>query len=88
MKTLDVAKSKLEGVLVIKPLTIYEDFRGCYVETYNEQMYQAAGIAIKFVQDDISVSTRNVLRGIHGDAETYKLVSCLDRKSTRLNSSH
>ena len=77
MKTLDVAKSKLEGVLVIKPLTIYEDFRGCYVETYNEQMYQAAGIAIKFVQDDISVSTRNVLRGIHGDAETYKLVSCL-----------
>ena len=34
-------------------------------------------IDIDFIQDDISVSKRNVLRGIHGDNKTWKLVSCL-----------
>lgn len=33
---------------------------------------------MKFVQDDISVSTKHVLRGIHGDAETWKLITCLE----------
>ena len=77
MIELEVTKTKLDGVLVIKPPTIYNDFRGSYVETYNEKLYQEAGISIKFVQDDISVSARNVLRGIHGDDVTWKLVSCL-----------
>jgi len=74
---MEVAKTKLDGVLLIKPPTIFEDFRGTYVETYNEKLYTEAGIRVKFVQDDISVSSQNVLRGIHGDAETWKLVSCL-----------
>jgi dTDP-4-dehydrorhamnose 3,5-epimerase len=77
---MEVKKSKLDGVVVIKPPTIFEDFRGTYVETYNEQIYQEAGIDIKFVQDDISVSTQHVLRGIHGDQETWKLISCLSGK--------
>ena len=77
MQALTVTKTKLDGVLLVKPPTIFEDFRGTYVETYNEQIYHAAGITTKFVQDDISVSTRHVLRGIHGDGETWKLVSCL-----------
>jgi dTDP-4-dehydrorhamnose 3,5-epimerase len=34
-------------------------------------------IYVDFLQDDISVSHKNVLRGIHGDNKTYKLVSCL-----------
>jgi len=74
---LEVTKAKLEGVLIIKPPTIFEDFRGIYVETYNEELYKEAGINIKFIQDDISVSAKNVLRGIHGDDMTWKLVSCL-----------
>jgi len=74
---LEVTKGKLDGVLVIKPPTIFNDFRGSYVETYNEELYTKAGIDIKFIQDDISVSSKNVLRGIHGDGETWKLVSCL-----------
>jgi len=73
---LQVTKTKLDGVLLIKPPTIFEDFRGTYVETYNEQLYNEAGITVKLVQDDISTSTKNVLRGLHGDAETWKLVSC------------
>ena len=78
--TLSVTKTKLDGVLLIKPLTVFEDFRGTYVETYNEELYNKAGITVKLVQDDISTSTRGVLRGIHGDSETWKLVSCLHGK--------
>jgi dTDP-4-dehydrorhamnose 3,5-epimerase len=70
-----VDKTELDGVLVIRP-EVFEDFRGQYVETYNEAEYARAGITVKFVQDDISVSARDVLRGIHGDAETWKLISC------------
>ena len=71
-----VSKTNLDKVLLIKP-DIFEDFRGQYIETYNEDFYRENGINIKFIQDDISVSTKNVLRGIHGDSETWKLVSCL-----------
>ena len=74
-----VEKSKLDGVLQIK-LEAFEDHRGTYIETYNEDLYKKNGINIKFIQDDISVSTKNVLRGIHGDQETWKLVSCLEGK--------
>lgn len=73
---MEVSKTKLDGVLLVKP-QVFEDFRGQYVETYNDKLYAEHGITAKFVQDDISVSSRHVLRGIHGDAETWKLVSCL-----------
>lgn len=71
-----VEKTKLDGVLLIK-LDVFEDHRGWYLETYNEKVFHEHGIDIKFVQDDISVSNKHVLRGIHGDAETWKLISCL-----------
>ncbi len=74
---LQVSHSRLKGVSVVTPPTIFEDFRGTYVETFNKEVYQQAGIDMNFVQDDISVSGRHVLRGIHGDQETWKLVSCL-----------
>ena len=72
-----VEKTKLDGVLQITPPTVFEDWRGEYVETYNEQLYREQGIDVQFVQDDISVSDRHVLRGLHGDASTWKLISCL-----------
>jgi dTDP-4-dehydrorhamnose 3,5-epimerase len=77
---MEVTKGKLDQVLIIKPPTIFEDFRGTYVETYNEKIYKEAGVAVDFVQDDISVSSQNVLRGIHGDQKTWKLISCLAGK--------
>jgi dTDP-4-dehydrorhamnose 3,5-epimerase len=73
---IEVSKTNLEGVLLIKP-KIFEDFRGQYVESYNEDLYLRNGITVKFVEDDFSVSTKNVLRGIHSDSEAWKLVSCL-----------
>jgi dTDP-4-dehydrorhamnose 3,5-epimerase len=74
---MEVMKTSLDRVLLIKPPTIFEDFRGTYVEIYNDKIYNDAGIDVKFIQDDISTSSRHVLRGIHGDVETWKLVSCL-----------
>jgi dTDP-4-dehydrorhamnose 3,5-epimerase len=76
-QTLHVAGTNLPGVLKITPPTLHEDFRGEFVELYNEELYKAAGISIPFIQDDISVSHRHVLRGLHGDQATWKLVSCL-----------
>ncbi len=73
----EVSKTNLDRVLLITPPTVFEDFRGTYVEIYNEELYRAAGIDADFVQDDISTSTRHVLRGIHGDDRTWKLISCL-----------
>jgi dTDP-4-dehydrorhamnose 3,5-epimerase len=74
---MEVMQTKLEGVLLIKPPTVFEDFRGTYVELYNEKLYTEAGINVNFVQDDMSVSSKHVLRGLHGDSETWKLISCL-----------
>ena len=74
-----VEKTTLDGVLQIK-LDCFEDHRGYYIETYNEELYKKNGINVNFIQDDISVSSKNVLRGIHGDQETWKLISCLEGK--------
>ena len=71
-----VNKTELEGVLLIKP-EIYEDSRGNLSELYNKKEFKKKNINIKFVQDTISVSTKQVLRGIHGDKKTWKLISCL-----------
>lgn len=74
---LRVEETPLAKVRRITPPTVFEDFRGSYVETYNRDIYRAAGIDQDFLQDDISTSSRHVLRGIHGDQTTWKLVSCL-----------
>ena len=71
-----VSKTNLDKVLLITPDS-FEDFRGQYIEIYNEELYRKKGIDVKFVQDDIAVSFKNVLRGIHGDLETWKLISCV-----------
>lgn len=78
-----IEQTKLRGVLLIQPEPmatghgeIAEDLRGFFVETYNEEKYRAAGIGVAFVEDDMSVSKKNVLRGMHGDDRTWKLITC------------
>ena len=78
MQELQVETTRLEGVRVISPPTNFEDFRGSYVELYNKELFHKAGITQDFIQDDISTSSKHVLRGIHGDQDTWKLVSCLE----------
>jgi len=72
-----VEDTELAGVKLITPPTNFEDFRGEYIEIYNRILFHEAGLTQDFIQDDISVSSRHVLRGLHGDASTWKLVSCL-----------
>lgn len=74
--SLKIEHSKIKDVLLIRP-NIFKDHRGEYVETWNEEKYSALMRGNNFVQDDISISFRNVLRGLHGDTETWKLVQCL-----------
>lgn len=69
-------QTSLRDVLLIKP-KIIEDFRGTYVETYNIDESLQNNINVKFVRDDISTSTKNVLRGIHYDNKTWKLIQCM-----------
>ena len=75
--SLNVSESKLSQVWIVNQPTNFEDFLGSYVELYNESLYREAVIEVDFIQDDISTSSRHVLRGIHGDRETWKLISCL-----------
>lgn len=71
-----VQETKLPGVKLVIP-EVFEDHRGEYVETYNEETYRRQGIPVHFVQDDISVSGLHTLRGIHCDKTCWKLVTCL-----------
>lgn len=70
-----VEKTSLEGVLLIKP-SIFEDFRGNYTEVYNKKLYKENGITADFIQSDLSTTYKGVLRGMHGDSKTAKLVQC------------
>lgn len=71
-----IKNTSLKGVYLIE-LESFNDNRGKYVETFNSNDFLSYFSKIKFVQDDISVSKKNVLRGLHGDSKTWKLVSCL-----------
>ena len=54
----------IEGLCVIEP-AVHGDARGYFMETYNEKDMKEAGIDIHFVQDNQSMSTKGVLRGLH-----------------------
>jgi dTDP-4-dehydrorhamnose 3,5-epimerase len=75
-----VKESKIViGLKTIVPDVFY-DFRGEYIETYNADRYRfndRNGEPVVFVEDDVSVSRRDVLRGLHGDGKTWKLIQCL-----------
>ena len=67
----------LEGVIVIEP-EVYLDERGYYQETFNTKNYKSIGIGENFVQDNLSRSKKNVLRGLHFQKNNPqgKLVRC------------
>jgi len=59
-----VSKTKLADVVLIEPRS-YQDARGFFMETYHRQKYTDAGITDIFIQDNLSYSVRNTLRGLH-----------------------
>jgi dTDP-4-dehydrorhamnose 3,5-epimerase len=59
-----IAETSLPGVLVLTP-NIYRDGRGAFWETWNQRDMAEAGLPSTWVQDNFSISTKNVVRGIH-----------------------
>ena len=64
MGKITVTPCEIEGLYVIEP-TVFKDERGYFVETYNQNDMKEAGLDMVFVQDNQSMSTRGVLRGLH-----------------------
>jgi dTDP-4-dehydrorhamnose 3,5-epimerase len=73
-----VSPGKLPDLLLIEP-KVFGDARGFFMETWSLRKYQEAGIQSSFVQDNISVSRRGALRGLHfqNPNSQGKLVSVL-----------
>lgn len=70
--------TELEEVLLVTPPVVFEDFRGTNVEIFNKALYENGVLdKVKWKIDSVSTSRQHVLRGIHGDEKTYKLISCL-----------
>jgi len=59
-----VQETSLAGVLLLSS-TVYRDSRGAFQETWNQREMAEAGLPANWVQDNFSVSKKNVLRGIH-----------------------
>ena len=81
--SLVVEPTLLEGLLVVRP-RVFRDERGAFLETWNQARYAEAGLAVTFVQDNVSVSHRGVLRGLHAQRAPYeqgKLVTVLQGRA-------
>ena len=61
---MQIEETSLPGVLKLTP-AIYKDNRGAFMETFNLRAMAEAGLPANWVQDNFSVSKKNVLRGIH-----------------------
>ena len=59
-----IEATALPGVLLLTP-AIYRDDRGAFLETFNLRQITEAGLPTNWVQDNYSISKKNVLRGIH-----------------------
>ncbi len=64
MGQIRVTKCDIEGLVVIEP-KVFPDSRGYFMETYNQEDMRKAGLDMVFVQDNQSMSTKGVLRGLH-----------------------
>jgi len=60
----NVIETALPGVLIVEP-KIFGDERGFFVETWQKQRYEQAGITASFVQDNAASSRQKTLRGLH-----------------------
>ena len=78
-----VLKTAIEGLLIIKP-TVFGDSRGYFFESYNKQRFKdETGLDIDFVQDNESMSSYGVMRGLHFQRPPFsqsKLVRCVKGK--------
>ena len=76
---MDVIKTNIEGVFVIEP-RVFEDARGYFFESFSQREFDAKVGPVRFVQDNESMSSYGVMRGLHFQAPPFaqsKLVRCV-----------
>ncbi|HET9031006.1 MAG TPA: dTDP-4-dehydrorhamnose 3,5-epimerase [Candidatus Aquilonibacter sp.] len=73
---MNVARTAIDGALEITP-AVFADDRGYFKEMYAVTRFRDAGIAQPFLQDNVSLSKRLTLRGLHSDPRMAKLVQVL-----------
>lgn len=61
---MEIVSYPIQGPLLLKP-RLFEDDRGYFFESYNQNNFIASGIDAEFVQDNQSLSSKGVLRGLH-----------------------
>ena len=84
---MEVIKTKLDGVVIIEP-KIFGDARGYFFESFSQREFEEKVRKINFVQDNESMSSYGVMRGLHFQRPPFtqsKLVRC-ERGSTRCSS--
>lgn len=76
---MEVIKTKLDGVVIIEP-KVYKDTRGYFFESFSLREFKEKVRKINFVQDNESMSSYGVMRGLHFQCPPYaqsKLVRCV-----------
>ncbi len=73
-----ITDCKIEGVKLIEP-RVFEDDRGYFFESFRDSIFKDTGIGVEFVQDNVSKSCQNTVRGLHYQIKSPqdKLVTCL-----------
>lgn len=61
---MEFEESGFDGLLIIKP-KVFEDERGHFFESFNKNEFIKNGVNVEFIQDNQSLSSKNVLRGLH-----------------------
>lgn len=75
---MEIIKTALEGVVIIEP-RIFKDERGYFYESFSQKEFDEKVMPVRFVQDNESMSVKNVIRGLHYQKMPYtqsKLVRC------------
>ena len=67
---MNITKTDIQGLIIIEP-QIFKDSRGCFFESWNAKKFKQLGISEDFVQDNQSVSSKGVLRGLHFQNPPY-----------------
>ena len=76
---MDVIKTAIEGVVIIEP-KVFKDARGYFFESFSQREFEEKVRKINFVQDNESMSSYGVMRGLHFQAPPFtqsKLVRCV-----------
>ncbi len=61
---MDVRPTELPEVLLLTP-RVFADARGYFLEVFHQERFAAAGLAVEFLQDNLSRSCRGTIRGLH-----------------------